>query len=59
MGPNDRKKFAELRNSGLKTARTWALKETLMALYDYVYERSASKHFRWWHNGRREACWSP
>ena len=50
MEPRDRKKFAELRNSGLKTARAWALKETAMSLYSYVYERPARKHFHWWHN---------
>jgi transposase len=49
MEPKDRKEFAELRNSGLKTARAWALKETAMALYSYIYERPARKHFRWWH----------
>ena len=49
MEPKDRKEFAELRNSELKTARAWALKETAMALYEYVYERPARKHFRWWH----------
>jgi transposase len=50
MEPKDRKEFAELRNSGLKTARAWALKETAMALYGYIYERPARKHFRWWYN---------
>jgi transposase len=50
MEPKDRREFAELRKSGLKTARAWALKETAMALYGYVYERPARKHFRWWHN---------
>jgi transposase len=50
MGPKKRREFAELRNSGLKTARAWALKETAMALFSYVYERPARKHFRWWHN---------
>ena len=50
MEPRDRQEFAELRKSGLKTARAWALKETAMALYSYVYERPARKHFRWWHN---------
>jgi transposase len=50
MEPKDRKEFAELRTSELKTARAWALKETAMALYSYVYERPARKHFRWWHN---------
>lgn len=49
MEPKDRKEFAELRRSGLKTGRAWALKETAMALYSYVYERPARKHFRWWY----------
>jgi transposase len=50
MEPADRKQFAELRNSGLKTARAWALKEAMMAFFTYIYERPARKHFRWWHN---------
>ena len=50
MEPKDRKEFAELRRSELKTARAWALKETAMALYSYIYERPARKHFRWWYN---------
>jgi len=50
MEAKDRREFAELRASGLKTARAWALKETAMARYGDVYERPARKHFRWWHN---------
>jgi hypothetical protein len=46
MGPADRKAFAALRQSGLKTARAWALKETAMALFSYQYERPTRKHFR-------------
>lgn len=49
MERKDRVEFAQLRKSNLKTARAWALKETGMALYGYVYERPARKHFRWWH----------
>jgi transposase len=49
MEPKDRQEFAVLRNSNLKTARAWALKETGMALFEYYYERPARKHFRWWH----------
>ena len=49
MEPEDRREFAKLRNSRLKTARAWALKETGMAVYEYQYERPARKHFRWWH----------
>ena len=49
MEPKDRQEFAALRDSNLKTARAWALKEAAMALYGYVYERPARKHFRWWH----------
>ena len=52
MEPKDRRAFAALRDSGLKTARAWALKETMMAFFDYRYERPARKHFRWWHTGR-------
>ena len=44
--PEDRKRFAELRNSELKTAGALALKETAMARYNYVYERPARKYFR-------------
>lgn len=50
MAPKDRREFAELRKSGLKTARAWALKETAMSVYEYIYEGPARKHFRWWHN---------
>jgi transposase len=50
MDPQERRQFAELRNAELKTARAWALKETGMALFSYVYEGPAKKHFRWWYN---------
>jgi transposase len=49
MDPEDRRAFAALRNSELKTARAWAMKETAMNLYNYVYEGPARKHFRWWY----------
>lgn len=50
MTATDRREFSVLRNSELKTARAWALKETAMALYSYHYEGPARKHFRWWYN---------
>jgi transposase len=50
MAPEDRKQFAALRDSNLRTARAWGLKEAMMAFFDYQYERPARKHFRWWHN---------
>jgi transposase len=50
MDPKDRREFAALRDSSLKTARAWALKESMMAFFGYYYERPARKHFRWWHN---------
>lgn len=50
MEPGDRKKFAVLRQSKLKTARAWALKEAMMTFFLYWYERPARKHYRWWHN---------
>lgn len=36
---------SQLRNSPLKTARAWELKETAIALYHYVYERLARSTF--------------
>ena len=50
MDPADRRAFKVLRDSNLKTARAWALKEAMMAFFEYSYERPARKHFRWWHN---------
>ena len=50
MDDQQRREFTELRRSELKTARAWALKETAMNLYDYVYEKPARKHFQWWYN---------
>jgi len=45
----DKKRFAHLRKSHLKTARAWALRQAGMKLFDYSYEESARKHFHWWH----------
>jgi len=50
MEGEQKREFAELRKSELKTARAWALKETAMDLYDYVYEKPARRHFQWWYN---------
>lgn len=50
MDRDHRQEFAKLRDSELKTARAYALKETAMALYNYVYEKPARKHFQWWYN---------
>jgi transposase len=49
MELKDRRAFAALRDSQLKTARAWALKETAMSLYNYTYQGPARKHFQWWH----------
>jgi transposase len=43
------REFGALRNSNLKTARAWALKEQAMVLWDYQYEGPARKHFAWWY----------
>jgi Transposase len=50
MEDTDWRAFAALRRSELKTARAWALKETAMSLYNYTYEGSAQKYFKWWHS---------
>jgi transposase len=42
-----RRDFTQLRQSELKTARAWPLKETAMAFFKDVYEKPARKHFHW------------
>ena len=38
-----------LRRTKLKTGRAWALKETLMTLWDYHYPGAAERHFDSWY----------
>ena len=45
-------KFKSLRDSTLKTARAWALKETAMLLFTYFYMGSARTFFKRWY------CWA-
>jgi hypothetical protein len=48
-GPGDqRARFRELKHSSLRTARAWALKETLLGLWNYTYEGAARNFFRRW-----------
>jgi transposase len=44
--------FRALRTSTLKVARAWALKETVMTLWDYRYQTPARRFFRGWY------CWA-
>lgn len=46
---DDWQDFSALRESKLKTARAWALKETAMTMFDYRYEGSARSFFRRWY----------
>jgi transposase len=41
--------FRALRDSRLKTARAWALKEQGMLLWDFRSVRQAQQHFAWWY----------
>lgn len=43
-----RREFEPLRQSNLKTARAWAIKETLMDFFRYSQEKRAADHFRSW-----------
>jgi transposase len=45
----DWREFAALRQSNLKTARAWALKETAMQLFDYRSEGFFRTQFRRWY----------
>ena len=47
--PRDKKReFKALRDSALKTARAWAIKETAMSLWHYVSKTWAEKAWRKW-----------
>jgi transposase len=50
MDSAEKLQFAALRNSELKSARAWALRQAAMRLFDYRSETWARKHFRWWYN---------
>ena len=43
------REFKSLRDSDLKTARAWALKEQAMWTWNYVHPGTARRHFRWWY----------
>lgn len=51
--------FKPLRESSLKTARAWALKETAMGLFDQSSEEAAKDHFRWWYNWATQSRLQP
>ncbi len=45
-----RGEFEPLRRSKLKTARAWAIKETLMGFFDYFQPARARRFFQDWHS---------
>ena len=47
--PEKRAEFEALRSSTLKTARAWAIKETLMDFFSIHDERAAKRYFLEWH----------
>ena len=53
------RQFGQLRNSNLKTARAWALKEQAMVLWDYRYPGAFRNHFKWWYNWARHSRLKP
>lgn len=44
------KAFGPLRRRNLKVARAWALRETIMNLWNYSYVGAARNHFRRWYS---------
>lgn len=45
----DALRFSEIRDSNLKSARAWAIKESFRAFWDYSYEANARKFFAKWY----------
>jgi len=48
MARDKKREFKELRDSALKTARAWAIKETAMSLWHYVSKTWAAKGWKQW-----------
>jgi transposase len=46
---DDRRDFSSLRESHLKTARAWAIKQTAMELWGYTYVGAARRFFDEWY----------
>lgn len=44
-----KEEFDEIRKMKLKTARAWAIKESLRHLWDYRYPKNAEKYFKRWY----------
>lgn len=45
---NQQSTFRQLKNSGLKVAKAWAIKELFGDFWDYLYSASSSKFFNRW-----------
>jgi transposase len=57
--PDRWREFATLRESKLQTARGWALKEMLMATYEYSDPAPAEEHFGHWYRWARRSRLEP
>jgi transposase len=44
-----RQQFLELKTAQLKTARAWAIKESLRHFWEYVYPKNAETYFKKWY----------
>jgi len=44
-----KEEFDEIRKTELKTARAWAIKESLRRFWDYRYPKNAQKYFKRWY----------
>ena len=45
----DTRRFGEIRNSNLKSARAWAIKESFRTFWSYSYQANARKFFTQWY----------
>jgi transposase len=49
LDKDKKRKFRELKNSGLRTARAWAIKELFRQFWNYTYTANATKFFVRWY----------
>jgi len=50
MDSKTEQEFEAIRDSSLRTAKAWAIKEHAMCLWNYTYRAVATKHWTFWYN---------
>ena len=59
LSPKQRRRFAAIKQKGLKTAKAWAIKEQFRWFWRHVYPMSAQDFFKQWYGWGVRCCLQP